>query len=159
MKNRSTLVLVLTIVTVLLLSSISLVAAQDEPIKIGLGYDLTGAESSLDLPAANGSLLAIKEINAAGGVLGRQIEGVSHDTRYDMALTAQIAQQFVEQDNVVAVVGFSDSELGAGGWTDRPRRGHPLHHGRRDFAAAARSSGRSVLHGVLRRQRPSRRRR
>ena len=37
MKNRSTLVLVLTIVTVLLLSSISLVAAQDEPIKIGLG--------------------------------------------------------------------------------------------------------------------------
>ncbi len=116
MKNRSTLVLVLTIVTVLLLSSISLVAAQDEPIKIGLGYDLTGAESPLDLPAANGSLLAIKEINAAGGVLGRQIEGVSHDTRYDMALTAQIAQQFVEQDNVVAVVGFSnsDSVLAAG---------------------------------------------
>ena len=110
MKNRSTLVFVLTIVTVLLLSSISLVAAQDEPIKVGLGYDLTGAESPLDLPAANGSLLAIKEINAAGGVLGRPLEGVSHDTRYDMALTAQIAQQFVEQDNVVAVVGFSDSD-------------------------------------------------
>ncbi len=110
MKNRSTLVFVLTIVTVLLLSSISLVTAQDEPIKIGLGYDLTGAESSLDLPAANGSLLAIKEINAAGGVLGRQLVGVSHDTRYDMALTAQIAQQFVEQDNVAAVVGFSDSD-------------------------------------------------
>ena len=75
-----------------------------------MGYDLTGAEFPLDLPASNGSLLAIKEINAAGGVLGRQIEGVSHDTRYDMALTAQIAQQFVEQDNVAAVVGFSDSD-------------------------------------------------
>lgn len=108
MKTRSLFVFLL--ILAVLVSSVSFVAAQDEPIKIGLGFDLTGNESALDLPASNGALLAIKEINAAGGVLGRQLEGVSHDTRYDMALTAQIAQQFVEQDGVSAVVGFSDSD-------------------------------------------------
>lgn len=109
MKSRSMLVLVFTLVAALL-SSVSMLSAQDEPIKIGLGFDLSGAESPLDLPASNGALLAIAEINAAGGVLGRQLEGVSHDTRYDMALTAQVAQQFVEQDGVEAVVGFTDSD-------------------------------------------------
>jgi branched-chain amino acid transport system substrate-binding protein len=80
------------------------------PIKIGGGFALTGAESSLDLPAANGAQLAAKEINAAGGVLGRQIDLIVHDTKYDMSVTAQVAKQFVEQDKVVAVVGFTDSD-------------------------------------------------
>jgi len=80
------------------------------PIKIGGGFALTGAESSLDLPAANGAKLAVKEINAAGGVLGRQIDFIVHDTKYDMSVTAQVAKQFVEQDKVVAVVGFTDSD-------------------------------------------------
>ena len=81
-----------------------------ESIKIGGGFALTGAESSLDLPAANGAKLAAKEINAAGGVLGRQIDFIVHDTKYDMSVTAQVAKQFVEQDKVVAVVGFTDSD-------------------------------------------------
>jgi len=48
-------------------------AASNEPINIGGGFALTGDESALDLPAANGAQLAAKEINAAGGVLGRQV--------------------------------------------------------------------------------------
>jgi branched-chain amino acid transport system substrate-binding protein len=84
--------------------------AAEGPIKIGGGFALTGAESSLDLPAANGAQLAAKEINAAGGVLGRQIDLIVHDTKYDMSVTAQVAKQFVEQDKVVAVVGFTDSD-------------------------------------------------
>src|ERR1041384_2377697 len=80
------------------------------PIKIGGGFALTGDESSLDLPAANGAKLAVKEINAAGGVLGRQIDFIVHDTKYDMSVTAQVAQQFVEQDKVSAVIGFTDTD-------------------------------------------------
>src|SRR3990172_2232510 len=76
-------------------------AAPTGPIKIGGGFALTGAESSLDLPAANGAQLAAKEINAAGGVLGRQLDFIVHDTKYDMTVTAQVAKQFVEQDKVV----------------------------------------------------------
>src|SRR5574341_1057224 len=80
------------------------------PIKIGGGFALTGAESSLDLPAANGAQLAAKEINAAGGVLGRQLNLIVHDSKYDMTVTAQVAKQFVEQDKVVAVIGFTDTD-------------------------------------------------
>src|SRR5467141_3163341 len=78
-------------------------------IKIGGGFALTGDESSLDLPAANGAKLAVKEINAAGGVLGSQIDFIVHDSQYKMDVTAQIAKQFVEQDKVIALIGFTDT--------------------------------------------------
>jgi branched-chain amino acid transport system substrate-binding protein len=108
MKTKS---FALLLVLVLLLSGMSMVVhAQDDTIKVGGGFDLSGAESSLDLPAANGAQLAVKEINAAGGVLGKQIDLVVRDSKYDMANTATIAQQFVEEDKVSAVVGFTDSD-------------------------------------------------
>jgi branched-chain amino acid transport system substrate-binding protein len=65
-------------------------------IKIGGGFALTGAEAGLDAPAYNGALMAVKEINAAGGVLGQQIDFIVHDSKYQMDLTAQEAKQFVE---------------------------------------------------------------
>src|SRR5262245_12768260 len=85
-------------------------AATGEPIKIGGGFALTGDESALDLPAANGAKLAIKEINASGGVLGRPLDLIVHDSQYKMDITAQIAKQFVEQDKVIAVIGFTDTD-------------------------------------------------
>jgi branched-chain amino acid transport system substrate-binding protein len=85
-------------------------AGSGDSIKVGGGFALTGDESALDLPAANGAKLAAKEINAAGGVLGRQIDLIVHDTQYKMDVTAQVAKQFVEQDKVVAVIGFTDTD-------------------------------------------------
>jgi branched-chain amino acid transport system substrate-binding protein len=79
-------------------------------IKIGGGFALTGDESSLDLPAANGAKLAVKEINAAGGVLGKQIDFIVHDSQYKMDVTAQTAKQFVEQDKVQAMIGYTDTD-------------------------------------------------
>src|SRR3954451_9161635 len=79
-------------------------------IKIGGGFALTGGESSLDLPAAHGAQLAVKEINAAGGVNGQKIEMVTHDSKYDMTVTAQVAKQYVEQDKVSLMVGYTDSD-------------------------------------------------
>ena len=81
-----------------------------DKIKIGGGFALTGDESSLDLPAANGAKLAVKEINAAGGVLGKQIDFIVHDSQYKMDVTAQTAKQFVEQDKVQAMVGYTDTD-------------------------------------------------
>ncbi len=80
------------------------------PITVGGGFALTGDESALDLPAANGAKLAVKEINAAGGVLGRQINFVVRDSQYKMDVTSQIAKQFVEEDKAVAVIGFTDTD-------------------------------------------------
>ncbi|MEA2536477.1 MAG: branched-chain amino acid transport system substrate-binding protein [Chloroflexota bacterium] len=79
-------------------------------IKVGGGFALTGDESALDLPAANGAKLAVKEINAAGGVLGSQIDLIIHDSQYKMDVTAQTAKQFVEQDKVPLMIGYTDSD-------------------------------------------------
>ncbi len=81
-----------------------------DKIKIGGGFALTGDESALDLPAANGAKLAVKEINAAGGVLGKQIDFIVHDSQYKMDVTAQTAKQFVEQDKVQAMIGYTDTD-------------------------------------------------
>jgi branched-chain amino acid transport system substrate-binding protein len=79
-------------------------------ITIGGGFALTGDESALDLPAANGAKLAVKEINAAGGVLGKQINFIVHDSQYKMDVTAQTAKQFVEQDKVPLMIGYTDTD-------------------------------------------------
>ncbi len=111
MKNRLFVITVFTIIASLILAACGGGGGgASGPINIGGGFALTGAESSLDLPAANGAQLAAKEINAAGGVLGRQINLIVHDSQYKMDVTAQVAKQFVEQDKVVAVIGFTDTD-------------------------------------------------
>lgn len=84
--------------------------AAGDAIKIGNAYNLTGSMSSLDVPASNGAKLAVKEINAAGGVLGRQLELVSYDGKTDPATLANVATQMIESDKVVAIGGITDSD-------------------------------------------------
>jgi branched-chain amino acid transport system substrate-binding protein len=109
MKHKSFFIVVSILVVALLSGIMSVVHAQDT-IKIGGGFDLSGIESSLDIPASNGAQLAVKEINAAGGVLGQQIDFIVRDSKYQPDTTASIAKQFVEEDKVAAVVGFTDSD-------------------------------------------------
>jgi branched-chain amino acid transport system substrate-binding protein len=79
-------------------------------IKIGGGFALTGDEASLDVPAANGAKLAVKEINAAGGVNGSKIDFIIHDSQYKPDVTLQTAKQFVEQDKVPLMIGYTDTD-------------------------------------------------
>jgi branched-chain amino acid transport system substrate-binding protein len=85
-------------------------AAGGGTIKIGGGFALTGDEAALDVPAANGAKLAVKQINAAGGVLGSQIDFIIHDSQYKPDVTAQTAKQFVEQDKVPVMIGYTDTD-------------------------------------------------
>ena len=85
-------------------------ALAQEPIKIGGAFNMTGALASLDVPAANGAKLAVKEINAAGGVLGRPLELVVYDGKTDPATITNIATQMISGDHVVAITGFTDSD-------------------------------------------------
>ena len=80
-------------------------------IKIGVLYNLTGAQASLDGPSANGAKLAAKEINAAGGVLGKKIQLVSYDGKSDAETIGKAATQLVGSDKVVAMLGFSDTDM------------------------------------------------
>jgi len=80
-------------------------------IELGMIYNMTGSQASLDAPSANGAKLAAKEINEAGGVLGKQIEIVAYDGKSDAETIGMAATQLVESDNVVAMFGFSDSDM------------------------------------------------
>jgi len=83
-------------------------ALAQEPIKIGALYNVTGGMSSLDGPSLKGAQLAAKQVNEAGGVLGRPIEVVAIDTRTDQQETAKAAQRVLSED-VVAGIGMSDT--------------------------------------------------
>lgn len=83
-------------------------AQDDEPIRIAALYNLTGGMSSIDAPALAAAELKVKQINEAGGLLGREVELISYDTRTDQAETATAAQEAVSED-VVAGIGFGDT--------------------------------------------------
>jgi len=86
-------------------------ASKSNVIKLGMLYNMTGSQASLDAPSANGAKLAAKEINANGGVLGKQIELVAYDGKSDAETIGKAATQLVESDKVAAMFGFSDSDM------------------------------------------------
>jgi branched-chain amino acid transport system substrate-binding protein len=80
-----------------------------ETIKIGALYNVSGALSSLDLPAHNGSLLAVKQINVAGGVLGRPIELIPYDGASDITTVTLGAKHLIEVEGVSLLLGLTDT--------------------------------------------------
>ncbi len=77
-----------------------------EPIKIGLSGPFTGGSSSMGVSMRDGVKLAVDEINAAGGVIGRKIELVERDDEAKNERGVQIAQELINKEKVVATVGF-----------------------------------------------------
>lgn len=75
-----------------------------ETIKIGVPVPLTGSYSTAGKDILNGAKLAADEINAHGGVLGKQIELVPEDDQCDADKAAEAAQALVDK-GVVAVAG------------------------------------------------------
>lgn len=83
--------------------------AESKDIKIGVIYELTGGTASFGAAANNGTKLAFKEINAAGGILGKQIVTATADNKSEPSESANAMTKVITQDKVVAVVGFTTS--------------------------------------------------
>lgn len=98
-----------------ILASAALVSCSDAsgPVKVGVLQSLTGTMAISEVTVKNAELLAIEEINAAGGVLGRQIEAVVEDGASDPVTFAQKAGKLIESNKVVTVFG---------GWTSASRK-------------------------------------
>jgi len=86
-------------------------------LKIGVVYELTGNTASFGTMAANGAKLAFKEINAKGGVLGKQIQLVMADNKGEPAESTNAMTKVITQDKVIAVTGFTTSSNGIAGST------------------------------------------
>jgi urea transport system substrate-binding protein len=88
-------------------------AHADGTVKVGVLQSLSGTMAISEVPLEDAELLAIDEINAKGGVLGKQIVPVEEDGASDPSTFAQKATKLIEEDKVVTVFG---------GWTSASRK-------------------------------------
>lgn len=80
-------------------------AQAQETIKIGLIQPLTGSVAYNGTTDVNGSKLALDEINAKGGVLGKKLELIIEDGQCRPANSVNAAEKLVQRDKVVAISG------------------------------------------------------
>lgn len=74
-------------------------------IKVGILHSLSGTMAISETTVVDAEKMAIEEINASGGVLGKQIEFVMEDGASDWPTFAEKAEKLIDQDQVVAVFG------------------------------------------------------
>lgn len=84
-------------------------ASAQSTIKIGVVQPLTGPFSSSGTDVTNGAKIAVEEINAHGGVLGRKLELIIEDTKSNPTEAASVTEKLVIRDKVPVLLGASSS--------------------------------------------------
>ena len=84
-------------------------AASMKPIKIGLTHDASGQFANSGQAEKRGTILAIEEANANGGVLGRKVEYVWMDTETTPQTGTRVAERMITRENVHFLVGAIQS--------------------------------------------------
>ena len=80
-------------------------AKKADTIKLGFLGAKTGSVANYGLPGEKGMKMAIDELNAKGGVLGKQLEGIYEDDKGESSEIALITTKYITQDKVAALVG------------------------------------------------------
>ena len=86
---------------------------KSDTIKVGLLHSLSGTMTISETPVRDSELLAISEINANGGVLGKQIVAVEEDGESDPQVFAEKARKLLQDEKVATVFGC---------WTSQSRK-------------------------------------
>ena len=76
-----------------------------ETVKLGILHSLTGTIAIAEASIVDAEKMAIEEINAGGGVLGRKIEPVVEDGASDWPTFAEKTKKLLQRDKVAAIVG------------------------------------------------------
>ncbi|MCC6146974.1 MAG: ABC transporter substrate-binding protein [Anaerolineaceae bacterium] len=74
-------------------------------LKIGSILPLTGAAALNGGRISNGAKLAVEEINAAGGIMGCQVDFILEDSQGDAAVAVAAAEKLINKDKVQAIIG------------------------------------------------------
>ena len=82
----------------------------EKVIKVGILHSQTGSMAISEIPVLNAELLAIEEINAAGGVLGHLIEPVIEDGKSDARVFGEKAEKLISKDEVATIFGCWTSD-------------------------------------------------
>ncbi|TVR67621.1 MAG: hypothetical protein EA427_13255 [Spirochaetaceae bacterium] len=107
----------LAIITIVLFAAAAMLVSasgqrEDGAIRIGVIQDLSGPTSVWGNAVARGAELAVSEINAAGGIDGRQVELRTYDVRLSPQEAITAYNRLVDQDRVTAIVGPPISNIG-----------------------------------------------
>ena len=81
------------------------------PIQIGAIHNLTGALGSIGAPSMAGAKLAVKQLNARGGLLGRPVVLLARDGQSDPALVAAATRELVHTPGLSAITGLNDTSM------------------------------------------------
>lgn len=84
-------------------------SSEGDTIKIGANLELSGATASYGTSEADAIALAIEEINAEGGIDGKQLELIKVDNKSDAAESTNAAIKLTSKDKVTAIIGPATS--------------------------------------------------
>jgi branched-chain amino acid transport system substrate-binding protein len=85
------------------------VSAQEKPIKLGVMFIMSGPMGGYGKHGTQAVQLAIDEINAQGGILGRKVEAIFEDTKLQAPRATEIAKRFILEDKVDFIIGPTSS--------------------------------------------------
>lgn len=109
MTRRCFQIIALALTPVLLLTacnkSADATGKDSDIIKIGEFASLSGKEATFGQSSHEGTLQAIEEINATGGVLGKQLKLLTEDTQSKSGESATVVNKLVARDGVIAILG------------------------------------------------------
>ena len=104
----------------------SAAAPQTGTILIGEYGSMTGSEATFGQSTHNGIVLAVEEVNAAGGIGGRKIELKNYDTQGKSQEAGTVVTRLITEDKVVAVLGEVASSLSLAGGRVAQQFGVPM---------------------------------
>jgi branched-chain amino acid transport system substrate-binding protein len=87
--------------------------AQEKPIKLGVMFVSSGPMGGYGKHGFQAVQLAVDEINAAGGILGRKVTALTADSKMQPPLGVEIAKRYILQDKVDFLVGPTSSGVAA----------------------------------------------
>lgn len=96
---------------VMALSAMATTASAADPIKMGVFLSLTGPGAAGAAPNKMGVEMAVEELNAAGGIMGRQIELVYADDQANPTVAVSEMTRLVHREGVDVVVGPQNSQV------------------------------------------------
>lgn len=101
-------------------------SVEEKTIKIGFNFEESGSLAAYGTAEQKGAQLAVDEINAAGGIDGKQIEVIDKDNKSETAEAASVTTNLVTQSKVSAVVGPATSGATAAAVANATKAGVPL---------------------------------
>ncbi len=88
-------------------------ASKDEAVPVGILHSLTGTMSISEVSVKDAEMMAIEEINKAGGVLGKQLKPIIEDGASDWPTFAEKTKKLLQKDKAAVIFG---------GWTSSSRK-------------------------------------